>query len=382
MKRIITWLKYSFLLVRRNVFLTILVILQLALTVFGVSSLFRYSLSQDNQVKYAEKLAANSSVYTIIDSEYLDRLEDVDMAMNLIEAGANIKGESFIAMTYTARIHEIVNIPLYKGKWFDTSTDETIQIVVTQTSGLSLGEKVELKFMSKTLPAIVVGILPKKAMVFRLSGGSSIPDNMATDNLFRELEDGEKSIYFSREQLIAKGLESDFGGSAAYYIKFKDGISEENLKNNLEILKNNGITATIDKMISNSQKESNMLMLVFVPVVVLLVAMILLSTFMVVLLISYSSKKLLSTMYLFGAYESDVYGMMFLLGLFMTIIADIIYFIADKLLMGDFIMNYGNDGKHLIAVFLINIIQIALITMLSKKAIKKKNMLSSLREEL
>lgn len=382
MKRIFAWLKYTFLLVKRNAFLTVLVILQLALTVFGVATLCRYSSTQGSQEKYAEQLAANGSVYSIIDRGYIDQLKDVELEMNLIDAGANISGQSVIATTYTSHINDFIKLPLYKGKWFDSSSDGVIQIVASQSCGLSLNEKVTIKFMNKTVSGIVVGILPKKATVFRIGGGSTSADNIGTDNLFRGLEE-EKIIYFSREQMIANGLEASFGDSNAYYIRFKDGISEENLQYNHEILRNNGSsTVTIDKIISNTERDSNMFLMVFVPIVVLLVAMILLSTLMVVLLISYSSKKLLSTIYLYGAYESDVYGMMFLLGLIMTVVADAIYFIADKFLMGDFIINYGSDYKHLIAVLLINIVQVTLITLLSKKAIKKKNMLSSLREEL
>lgn len=383
MKRIVAWLKYSFLLVKRNAFLTILVILQLALTVFGVATLCRFSFMQGGQVKYAEQLADNGSVYSIIDREYIDQLKDVELEMNLLDAGANISGQSVIATTYTSRINDFIELPLYKGKWFDSSSDGLIQIVASQSCGLSLNEKVTIKFLNKSVSGIIVGILPKKATVFRIGGGSTSADNIGTDNLFRGLDEKEKIIFFSREQMIANGLEASFGDSNAYYIRFKDGISEENLQYNHEILRNNGSsTVTIDKIISNTERDSNMLLMMFVPIVVLLVAMILLSTLMVVLLISYSSKKLLSTIYLYGAYESDVYGMMFLLGLIMTVVADVIYFIADKLLMGEFIINFGSDYRHLIAVFLINIVQVGLITLLSKKAIKKKNMLSSLREEL
>lgn len=382
MKRIVAWLKYSFLLVKRNVFLTVLVILQLALTVFGVATLCRFSFMQGGQVKYAEKLAANGSVYSIIDREYIDQLKDVELEMNLIETGANISGQIVKATAYTSRINDFIELPLYKGKWFDASTDGAIEIVVSQSCNLKLGEQVSMQFLNKTVSGVVVGILPKEATVFRIGGGSTSADNMDTSNLFRGLEEKEKIIYFSLEQMIANGLEASFG-SNAYYIRFKDGISEENLQYNYEILRNNGSsTVTIDKIISNTEQGSNMLLMMFVPIVVLLVAMILLSTLMVVLLISYSSKKLLSTIYLYGAYESDVYGMMFLLGLIMTVVADVIYFIADKLLMGEFIINFGSDYKYLIAVFLINIVQVGLITLLSKKAIKKKNMLSSLREEL
>lgn len=382
MKRIVAWLRYSFLLVKRNTFLTVLVILQLALTVFGVATLCRFSFTQRSQVKYAEQLADNGSVYSIISKEYLDSLKDVEVAVNKSEGGVAIKGQGIIASMYPARIHEFVDLPLYKGRWFDASTDGAIEIVVSQSCNLKLGEKVSMQFLNKTVSGIVVGILPKKATVLELSGGSSSSDWFFIDNLFRSLEEDEKVLYFSREQMIAKGLQSCFVDSSAYYIRFKDGISEKNLQYNHEILRNNGSTVTIDKIISNTEKDSNMLLMLFVPIVILLVAMILLSTLMVVLLISYSSKKLLSTIYLYGAYESDVYGMMFLLGLIMTVIADAIYFIADKFLMGDFIMNYGSDYKHLVAVFLINIVQVTLITLLSRKAIKKKNLLSSLREEL
>ncbi len=382
MKRIVAWLKYSFLLVKRNVFLTVLVILQLALTVFGVATLCRFSFMQGGQVKYAEQLAANGSVYSIISKEKVDSLKDVEVAVNKSEGGVAIKGQGIIASMYPARIHEFLDLPLYKGRWFDASTDGAIEIVVSQSCNLKLGEQVSMQFLNKTVSGVVAGILPKKATVLELRGGSASSDWFFIDNLFRSLEEDEKVLYFSREQMIAKGLQPCFVDSGAYYIRFKDGISEENLQYNYEILRNNGYTATIDKIISNTEKESNMLLMMFVPIVVLLVAMILLSTLMVVLLISYSSKKLLSTIYLYGAYESDVYGMMFLLGLIMTVIADVIYFIADKFLMGDFIINYGSDYRHLIAVFLINIVQVGLITLLSKKAIKKKNMLSSLREEL
>lgn len=382
MKRIFTWLRYSFLLVRKNVFLTILVILQLALTVFGVATLCRFSFTQGSQVKYAEQLAANGSVYSIISKEKMDSLKDVEVAVNQSEGGVAIKGQGIIASMYPARIHEFLDLPLYKGRWFDASTDGAIEIVVSQSCNLKLGEQVSMQFLNKTVSGVVAGILPKKATVLELGGGSASPDWFFIDNLFRSLEEDEKVLYFSREQMIAKGLQPCFVDSGAYYIRFKDGISEENLQYNYEILRNNGYTATIDKIISNTEKDSNMLLMMFVPIVVLLVAMILLSTLMVVLLISYSSKKLLSTIYLYGAYESDVYGMMFLLGLIMTVIADVIYFIADKLLMGEFIINFGSDYRHLIAVFLINIVQVGLITLLSKKAIKKKNMLSSLREEL
>lgn len=382
MKRIVAWLKYSFLLVKRNTFLTVLVILQLALTVFGVATLCRFSFTQRSQVKYAEQLADNGSVYSIISKEYLDSLKDVEIAVNKSEGGVAIKGQGIIASMYPARIHEFVDLPLYKGRWFDASTDGAIEIVVSQSCNLKLGEKVSMQFLNKTVSGIVVGILPKKATVLELSGGSSSSDWFFIDNLFRSLEEDEKVLYFSREQMIAKELQPCFVDSSAYYIRFKDGISEKNLQYNHEILRNNGSTVTIDKIISNTEKDSNMLLMLFVPIVILLVAMILLSTLMVVLLISYSSKKLLSTIYLYGAYESDVYGMMFLLGLIMTVIADAIYFIADKFLMGDFIMNYGSDYKHLVAVFLINIVQVTLITLLSRKAIKKKNLLFSLREEL
>lgn len=382
MKRIVAWLKYSFLLVKRNAFLTILVILQLALTVFGVATLCRFSFMQGGQVKYAEQLADNGSVYSLIGEDNLSLLKDVDVAVNLSDAGVAIKGQGIIASMYPARIHDFLDLPLYKGRWFDASTEGAIEIVVSQSCNLDLGEQVSMQFLNKTVSGVVVGILPKKATVLELGGGSASPDWFFIDNLFRSLEEDEKVLYFSREQMIAKGLQPSFIDSGAYYIRFKDGISEENLQYNYEILRNNGYTATIDKIISNTEKESNMLLMMFVPIVVLLVAMILLSTLMVVLLISYSSKKLLSTIYLYGAYESDVYGMMFLLGLIMTVIADVIYFIADKFLMGDFIINYGSDYRHLIAVFLINIVQVGLITLLSKKAIKKKNMLSSLREEL
>lgn len=382
MKRIFTWLRYSFLLVRKNVFLTILVILQLALTVFGVATLCRYSLTQGGQEKYAEQLADNGSVYSLIGEDNLSLLKDVDVAVNLSDAGVAIKGQGITASMYPARIHEFLDLPLYKGRWFDASTEGAIEIVVSQSCNLDLGEQVSMQFLNKTVSGVVVGILPKKATVLKLSGGSTSSDRFYTDNLFRSLQEDEKVLYFSREQMIAKGLQPSFIDSGAYYIRFKDGISAENLQYNQEILRNNGYTATIEKIISNTKKEGNMLLMLFVPIVVLLVAMILLSTLMVVLLISYSSKKLLSTLYLYGAYESDVYGMMFFLGLIMTVIADAIYFIADKLLMGDFMMYYGSDNRHLIAVLLINIVQVALIMLLSKKAIKKRNMLSSLREEL
>lgn len=382
MKRIVAWLKYSFLLVKRNAFLTVLVILQLALTVFGVATLCRFSFTQGSQVKYADKLAANGSVYSIISKEKVDSLKDVEVAVNKSEGGVAIKGQGIMASMYPARIHEFLALPLYKGRWFDASTDGAIEIVVSQSCNLKLGEQVSMQFLNKTVSGVVVGILPKKATVLELGGGSTTVEGFNTDNLFRSLEEDEKVLCFSREQMIAKGLQPCFVDSNAYYIRFKDGISEENLQYNYEILRNNGSTVTIDKIISNTEKESNMLLMMFVPIVVLLVAMILLSTLMVVLLISYSSKKLLSTIYLYGAYESDVYGMMFLLGLIMTVVADAIYFIADKLLMGEFIINFGSDYKYLIAVFLINIVQVGLITLLSKKAIKKKNMLSSLREEL
>ncbi len=112
MKRIVAWLKYSFLLVKRNAFLTVLVILQLALTVFGVATLCRFSFTQRSQVKYAEQLAANGSAYSIIDKEYIDLLKDVELAMNLSETGANISGQSVIATTYTSRINDFIRLPL------------------------------------------------------------------------------------------------------------------------------------------------------------------------------------------------------------------------------------------------------------------------------
>lgn len=381
-EKILNYFKYAWVLIKKNVAFFVLIIFQMAIISFSINAIIAYSSSQNLEIKYAKQLNCNNALYSMGASidEAKENLVKTNTIMQKYYAYGRANSENAEITAYMQEAIELVDMSLYKGRWF-TDNLQTNEVVVSNNLNCKIGDKISINVENKKIDANVVGILPKNFYYYRLSGGSSIASSMRTKFLFTHNESNEKHVFMSYEYLAANNLDKVFM-SGGTYINFQDDITEQELDYNLTYLNNKSNVVSINKMIENSEDEFSKTILLVAPIIALVVILIITSAVFIIAITIHNSKKLLSTIYLYGAKWSDIKSIFLSYGIINIICSYIIYFLLDKVILKGFAIAFGATFAGYIVVPLISIIYLVIIMIVANKSLTKDSLMSNLKESL
>lgn len=378
MSKIRNYLKYSFLLFSKNPTFFILILIELIVMSFSISFTMMYIGSQNTEIKYARKLNCNNAVYYCGDKSNVDELSQVKDVFYKNESVGVFNGKNYNLTSMTYNAFDIIDIPLYKGKWFNKNSN-VVEVVVSQGVG-KVGEHINIKLENSSLEAVVVGILPKKHVTYRLSGGTTIKNSATLKFLFEPSENN--NLIYLNEDKIPDINKEDFYISSSYYINFESSISNEDLIKNINILNDNGYVYKIDLMINNSKTEYNKTLLMIIPIIIFLSVLILFSLILVTYITINNSKKTLATIYLYGGRISDIRGIILFYLLYLVVFSYFIQWILKITLLKNVLKNYGDNKLDMFVLPCVLIIYIVIILISANNSLSKKKIIDSLKERL
>lgn len=262
----------------RNIKRNIMVILQLtAILILSVLMVSVYD-AQTRMSRAVMKYIDDTGIYytykfgatQLSDEELSGKLTGVESIIHANETGAGVhKGERLIAsFSLLSYDEEKVNYrpPLKTGRWYDSVKEEegVINVVVAENSmGYSTGDVIEVEGHRKDsgkLSLKITGTVYDKTMLFGGNGWSS-DNNNSYLNLFTtqyELKQGDylrgaPDIYavMSEENVQKYGF---YTNALKGIIDLKDDITEKEMDENKEILKENCMVTDTASMEQNSEK--------------------------------------------------------------------------------------------------------------------------------
>jgi len=266
----------------------------------------------------------------------LNKVEDV-LAVNypyVFYNSENLDQYDFNKISYNDSLIKCYTPELSEGRWLNVSSDSSeLEIVVSENNySWKVGDKIPLLFYNlpdcTTADATIVGILKED---------SKIPGSLTLNQ--KDFNDFYMTYSTGIEEIPLVILNSDFlrqnsnicqGEYCANIIKYKSGITDNERKENREILTRHGSVFTEDNSVINANSKDYLYSEVYnlLPIIIVLLGMILISTFCFTALTTRKRLKDYSVFYIEGLRWNQCYKINLIQCIYVSIFSILIAFIT------------------------------------------------------